>query len=35
MVASPCSSGRWCYGKTLLATFLASVPLAHEKRRAA
>lgn len=27
--------GRWCYGKTPLATFLASVPLAHEKTLAA
>jgi transposase InsO family protein len=27
--------GRWCSGKPPLATFLASVPLAHEKTRAA
>jgi transposase InsO family protein len=27
--------GRWCDGKTPLATFLASVPLAHEKTLAA
>jgi hypothetical protein len=27
--------GRRCYGKTPLATFLASVPLAHEKTLAA
>jgi hypothetical protein len=23
--------GRWCYGKTPMQTFLASVPLAQEK----
>lgn len=27
--------GRWCYGKTPLETFIASIPLAQEKVRAA